>query len=271
MKTTMEHLLEKKASGRKIAMLTCYDYRMAAWQEEAGIDIVFVGDSVGTNVLGYESETEVSLDEILYHLKMVRRGVRDAYLLADMPYRTYEEPEAAWETARRLLAYGADGVKLEGVRPAIVAYLRERGIEVCAHIGYNPQFHQKAAVQGKTFEEAVALIDGALDLQSAGASMMVIELVPEELAGIVTKRLSIPTIGIAAGRYTDGQVLSVNDMLGLNPRRFRHAKTYADMGGQALEAMRAYAAEVRSGDFPAESNVRHMPEAELRRVIERLR
>jgi len=271
MKKTMARLHEMKASGRKIAMLTCYDYRTAVWQEQAGIDVVFVGDSVGTNVLGYESETDVSLDEMLYHLKMVRRGVRESYLLADMPYRTYEDPEAALKTARRLLDEGADGVKLEGVKPEIVAHLHAHGIETCAHIGYNPQFHREAAMQGKTFESAAELIEGALALQRAGASMLVIELVPEELAAIVARRLSIPTIGIAAGRHTDGQVLSVNDMLGLNPRRYRHAKTYADLGGQAREAVRAYAEEVRGGAFPAESNVRHMPEAELKRVEEWLR
>lgn len=268
MKKTMAHLHEKKSNGHKIVMLTCYDYQTAVLQEKAGVDVIFVGDSVGTNVLGYASETEVSLDEMLYHLRMVKRGVADAYLLADMPYRTYEEPQAALETARKLLAEGADGVKMEGIQPAIVAFLRGHGIEVWAHIGYNPQFHPNVAVQGKTYEDAAALIEGALELQRAGASMLVLELIPEELADAMTRRLSIPTIGIAAGRYTDGQVLSVNDMLGINPQRLRHAKPYMNFGEQALEAIRAYAEEVRHGEFPAESHVRHMKEAELRRVEE---
>lgn len=268
MKTTMAKLQEMKDDGRKIAMLTCYDYRTAVLQEAAGVDVVFVGDSVGTNVLGYDSETEVTLDEMLYHVKMVRRGVERAYLLADMPYRTYENPSSALETATRLLEHGADGVKLEGVQPSVIGYLREHGIETCAHIGYTPQYHREVAVQGKSFEHAVELIEGALELQRAGASMLVLELIPEELAAAITKRLRIPTIGIAAGRYTDGQVLSVNDMLGINPRKLRHVKLYADFSAQSLQAFRSYAEEVRNGAFPEESNARRMKEPEWRRVEE---
>jgi len=266
MKKTMARLHEKKRSGQKIVMLTCYDYRMADLQEKAGVDIIFVGDSVGTNVLGYGSETEVALDEILYHLKMVRRGVHDAYLLADMPYRTYEEPDSALETARKLLAHGADGVKLEGMQPQIIELLSGQGIEVCGHIGYNPQFHRDVAVQGKTFEQGAALVAGALELQRAGASMLVLELMPEELAHAIAERLTIPAIGIAAGRFTDGQVLIVNDMLGMNPQKLRHAKQYMDFEGLALKAISDYADEVRSGAFPAESHVRHMKDTELQRV-----
>ena len=271
MKKTIAYLHEMKKSGRKIAMLTCYDYRTAVLQEKAGVDVIFVGDSVATNVLGYDSETEVSLDEMLYHVRMVRRGVNEAYLLADMPYRTYEDPASALETARKLLAQGADGVKLEGIQPAIIEFLCGHGIEVCAHIGYTPQFHREVAVQGKTFENAAELIDGALQLQRAGASMIVVELVPEELADAIAKRLTIPTIGIAAGRFTDGQVLSVGDLLGMNPRKLRHAKQYMDFTAQAEQAIRSYADEVRNREFPAESNVRHMNESELRRVEEWLR
>ncbi|MBB6733853.1 3-methyl-2-oxobutanoate hydroxymethyltransferase [Cohnella zeiphila] len=271
MKKTMAYLHERKRSGQKIAMLTCYDYRTAVLQEEAGVDVIFVGDSVGTNVLGYESEKEVSLDEILYHLRMVKRGVRDAYLLADMPYRTYEEPSIALDTARRLLAAGADGVKLEGVQSRVVECLREQGIEVWGHLGYTPQFHSEVALQGKTFEQAAALAEGALELQRAGASMLVLELIPEELAEAVTKKLSIPTVGIASGRHTDGQVQIVNDMLGLTPRRLRHVKLYADFGEQALAAFRSYAEEVRQAEFPAEPHARHMNQSELRRLEDWLR
>lgn len=264
----MDWLRESKSAGRKIVMLTCYDYRTAAWQEEAGVDVVFVGDSVGTNVLGYGSETEVSLEEMKYHLRMVRRGVREAYLLADMPYRTYETPDDALETARQLLALGADGVKLEGMHPAIVRHLAERGIEVCAHIGYTPQYHETVAMQGKTFEDAKALLEGALALERAGASMLVVELVPEEAAAALTRRLAIPTIGIAAGKHTDGQVLSVNDLLGINPRKLRHVKRYADVGERAQAAIRAYAEDVRQGAFPEASHSRPMQEEERRRLEE---
>ena len=271
MKKTMAWLHERKRTGSKIVMLTCYDYRTAVWQEEAGVDVVFVGDSVGTNVLGYDAETEVTLEDMLYHLRMVRRGVNEAYLLADLPYRTYEDPQSALDNARRLLAQGADGVKLEGVKPDIVRKLREAGIEVCAHIGYTPQHHDAVAMQGKTFEDAVALIDGALALERAGASMLVVELVPEELAEALAKRLTIPTIGIAAGSSTDGQVLSVNDMLGINPRKLRHVKRYADFGARAQAAIRAYADDVRGSAFPEPSHARPMKEEEWRRLEEWLR
>lgn len=271
MKKTMAHLHEKKNNGQKIVMLTCYDYRTAVLQEQAGVDVIFVGDSVGTNVLGYSRETEVTLDEILYHLKMVRRGVHDAYLLADMPYQTYEEPEMALMTAKKLLAQGADGVKLEGMQAPVIELLHEHGIEVWAHLGYNPQFHENVAAQGKTFEDAAVLVEGALELQRAGACMLVLELIPEELADIVTKRLSIPTIGIAAGRHTDGQVLIVHDMLGMNPQKLRHVKPYFNYNEQALQAFHAYAEEVRQCQFPEEAHVRHMKESEWRRVEEWLR
>jgi len=262
MKKTMAYLHERKTNGHKIVMLTCYDYPTAVLQEKADVDVIFVGDSVGTNVLGYQSETQVSLDEMIYHLRMVRRGVSDAYLLVDMPYKTYEDPASALNTAQKLLSYGADGVKLEGFHPDVIKRLSDNRIEVCGHLGYNPQYHTKAAVQGKTQESASILIEEALQLQQAGASMLVLELMPDELAAIITNKLRIPTIGIGAGNRTDGQVLIVADMLGSNPQKLRHAKRYTEFGEQALSAFQAYADEVRRGAFPDESNVRHMKEEE---------
>lgn len=270
MKRTMAGLQAMKAGGQKIVMLTCYDYPTAVLQEEAGVDVIFVGDSVGTNVLGYASEKEVTLDDIVHHLRVVRRGVREAYLLADMPYRTYEDPRSALETARRLLACGADGVKLEGFRPDAVRALHGEGIEVCAHLGYNPQLHEKPALQGKTDESAAILLEEALDLERAGASMLVLELIPAELAGIVARRLSIPAIGIGAGGGTDGQVMIAGDLLGYSPRKLRHAKRYAEFRAQTSEAFAAYAREVRGGLFPDESHARHMPDDELLRLNRRL-
>jgi 3-methyl-2-oxobutanoate hydroxymethyltransferase len=268
MKKTLTYLHDKKKNEQKIVMLTCYDYQSAVLQEQAGIDVIFVGDSVGTNVLGYESETFVSLDEIVYHLKMVKRGTDSAYLLADMPFNTYKNPVIALETAKILLSYGADGVKLEGIQPAIVNTLAEHGIEVWAHIGYTPQFHDSVAVQGKTVEQATELIQGAEKLYKAGASMLVLELVPEELAEIITKRIPIPTIGIGAGRYTDGQVLIVTDMLGYSSKKLRHATQYMDFRPQALQAFLAYSEEVRNCEFPQDHHVRHMKSTELFRLKE---
>ncbi|MDF2815749.1 MAG: 3-methyl-2-oxobutanoate hydroxymethyltransferase, partial [Paenibacillus sp.] len=268
MKKTMAHLHEKKKNGQKIVMLTCYDYQTAILQEKVGVDVIFVGDSVGTNVLGYGSETEVSMDELIYHLKMVKRGVNEAYLLADMPYKTYEDPLVALENAKKLLSHGANGVKLEGIHPKIIKSLHENGIEVWAHIGYNPQFHKNIALQGKTYEHAIELIEGALELQHVGVSMLVLELVPEELANVITKRLIIPTIGIAAGRYTDGQVLIVSDILGSTPNKLHHTKKYMDFYSQALDAISCYSDEVRNNVFPDESHVRRMKETERVRLEE---
>ncbi|MFB9278434.1 3-methyl-2-oxobutanoate hydroxymethyltransferase [Cohnella cellulosilytica] len=262
----LDYLHRKKQTGAKITMLTCYDYPTARLQEEAGLDVIFVGDSVGPNELGFKHEVEVSLDDILHHLKAVRRGVEQAYLLADLPFGTYASPEAALTAARKLIDHGADGVKLEGPEAEIAACLAQHGYEVWGHLGYNPQRHEKAAVQGKRFDTAKALAEDAIALQQAGAQMLVLELVPEELAQLITKQLSIPTIGIGAGRYTDGQVLIVQDMLGITPRPFRHAKPFARLGEQMLHAFREYAREVESGVFPEPVHARNMQEDELLKV-----
>lgn len=267
MPKNMNYLHLKKRNHQKITMLTCYDYPTAVLQDKAGLDIIFVGDSLGTNELGYEREISVTLDEIVHHLKAVRRGVRDAYLLADMPYKTYEDVDMALETARLLKSNGADGVKLEGIHEEIVSHLHKNGYEVWAHLGYNPQYHEKAKVQGKTFETAKILLEGAISLQDAGASMMVLELVPEELGQLITEKLNIPTIGIGAGRFTDGQVLIVQDMLGINSFELRHSKNYGNIGQIMLKAFQTYANDVESGEFPQLTNVRKMDDEEKDQLL----
>ncbi len=157
MPNDMAYLTDKKRRHERIAMLTCYDYPTAVLEDAAGVDIIFVGDSLGTNVLGYERKVSVSLPDMLHHLKAVRRSVHQAYLLADMPYQTYQTPAMALETAQQLRDAGADGVKFEGFYPEVVQALRAHQIEVCGHLGYNPQYHEKAAVQGKTRETAAQL------------------------------------------------------------------------------------------------------------------
>ena len=249
-------------------MLTCYDYPTAVWEDEAGVDIIFVGDSVGTNVLGYESEKDVTLDDMVHHLKAVRRGVREAYLLADLPYLTYETPDAALQSASVLVSHGADGVKLEGFRPEIVSHLVRNGIEVCAHLGLNPQLHERKGLQAKTAAAAAKLISDSLALQEAGAWIIVYELIPEEVAREATDRLSIPTIGIGAGVHTDGQVLIVSDMLGINSFDLKHVLKYEEFHGKAGHAIREYIADVHSGRFPTSENVRHLSEEESRALEE---
>lgn len=268
MKKDSAYLLAKKQNRQKIVALTAYDYPTALLQDRAGVDVIFVGDSVGTNILGYDSEQEVTMDDIVHHLKAVRRGTSQAYILADLPYASYETPNQALENARKLLANGADIIKLEGVREEIVKHLISHNIKVCGHLGLLPQTQQEKKVQGKSFEQAKELIEGALTLEKIGISVLLLELIPEELGQIITEKLSIPTIGIGSGRFTDGQVLIVNDILGITPRKLKLAKKYQDYQNLTVQAIEQYKEEVEQNVFPSEENVRHMPEEELQNLIE---
>ncbi len=257
-------LQEMKRRGEKIVVLTCYDFPTATWEEAAAVDVVFVGDSVGTNVLGYESEHEVTMEDMIHHLKAVKRGVREAYLLVDLPYQSYETPAQGLENALRLRSLGAQGIKVEGMVPEVIGTLSERGIDVWGHLGLNPQLHDKKRYQARTAAGARSLMEDARSLEAAGAGVLVLELVPEEVGRAVSEQLSIPTIGIGAGRYTDGQVLVVPDLLGMEEAAFGHAARYAEMRMSAIAAISRYAREVREGDFPSAEHVRHLDEEQLR-------
>ena len=268
MKKDIAYLHTKKQEQQPITVLTCYDYPTACLQDEAGIDIVFVGDSVGTNILGYKSETEVTMADMRHHLRAVRRGVTDAYLLVDMPYAADRDAEQAVVNAKRFLSDGADGVKLEGgiEKVPIVTALIEQGIEACAHIGHNPQIHgTKAATHGRTFAKAKQLIKASAALADAGAKLIVLEKITEEVSQIITETVNIPTIGIGAGRFCDGQVLVINDILGIGPP-FKHAKRYQDYNQLTFEAICRYREEVANGAFPTDANASHIPPDKLARV-----
>ncbi len=265
MKKTSTYLRDKKRNKHPITMLTCYDYPMARWQDEANVDVIFVGDSVGTNVLGYESERDVTLADIRHHLRAVRRGLRTAYLLADLPYRTYNDPADALRNARARLEDGADGVKLEGHKPEVISHLVTHGIEVCAHLGLNPQIHKKKGLQARSATAAVKLLSQSVAVQQAGSFMLVYELVPEEVAAEISKRLYIPTIGIGAGRFTDGQVLIALDMLGTNTFELRHSRKFEEFARRGTRAIRKYVDEVVAGHFPGPENVRHLSKTEAER------
>ena len=268
MKKDITYLHTKKREQQPITVLTCYDYPTACLQDEAGIDIVFVGDSVGTNVLGYKSEVEVTMADMRHHLQAVRRGVTGAYLLVDMPYAADRDAKQAVINANLFLDDGADGVKLEGgiEKVPVVTALTEAGVEVCAHIGHNPQIHgTKAATHGKTFAKAKQLIEAATALADAGAKLIVLEKITEEVSQIITDTLNIPTIGIGAGRFCDGQVLVINDILGIGPP-FKHAKRYQNYDHLTFEAIRRYQEEVSNGAFPTDANVSHIPPDKLARV-----
>ncbi len=255
-----ERFIAQKSAGEPITMLTCYDYPTAVMQDEAGLDIIFVGDSVGTNVLGYGSETEVTMEDMLHHLRAVRRGVKDAYLLVDMPHRSFRTPEIALKNARALIAAGAEGVKLEGgsEQRDVVRALAEDGIDVCGHIGFTPQTLSqpggKGRVQGKSLESARTLIESADVLETAGIMLLVLELVTEGVAEIITRRLQVPTIGIGAGPACDGQVLVTTDLVGISPFTRKIARRYAEVREIETSAFRQYNGDVKAGRFPTGAN-----------------
>ncbi len=258
-----QRFFDMKHQGKPVVMLTAYDAPMAQAEWHAGVDIILVGDSVGTNVLGYASEREVTLADICHHTRAVRRGAPDGFILSDLPYNTYETPEAAVTHARSLAEAGADMVKFEGAHPHIVEALTGAGIEVCCHLGLEPQHHEEKRLKSRSAEDAVKLRAAAMALDRAGMAMLVLELVPEEVAALISRSVKAPVIGIGAGRYTDGQVLVVTDLLGLTAADFRHNKRYAETGLLQREALQAYADDVRHGAFPAEANVFHMSADEL--------
>lgn len=259
-RVTTRALIEMKVRGEKIAMCTAYDAGQAALVEEAGIDVILVGDSVANVVHGLETTIPVTLSEMVAHCRWVARGRRRALLVGDMPFLSYQiGPRDALLAAGRLMKEGlCDAVKLEGgaeVREQVEA-LCKAGIPVMGHVGLTPQsVHQLGGyrVQGRTAERAREIVTGAEALEQAGAFSVVLECVPDPVARLVTERLRVPTIGIGAGAATDGQVLVFHDLLGLGlgRRTPRFVKRYAELGPAAVEALRRFADEVRTGDFPA--------------------
>ncbi len=255
---TVATLLDMKRKGLKITMVTAYDYPTARIAEEAGVDAVLVGDSVGMTKLGYESTLPVTVEEMMHHVKAVKRGLSRALLVADMPYLSYElDPREAARTAGRFLKEGgAHAVKLEGgleIAPT-VKELQKVNVPVIGHLGLTPQAVNRLGgykVQGRKPQDAERILTEARVLEGAGICALVLECVPAELAREASKRLSVPTIGIGAGPHCDGQVLVSDDLLGLTeggPTKF--VKRYADLRGQAVKAVSDYCREVRDGVFP---------------------
>ena len=251
-------LAKMRAVGDKIAMLTCYDASFAALCDAQGVDILLVGDSLGMVLQGHDSTLPVSVTDMAYHTAAVARGSQHAYVVADMPFGSFQEsPAHAFRNAAALLAAGAQMVKLEGgeAMAETTRFLVQRGIPVCAHVGLTPQsVHQLGGyrVQGKDDSGAAQLLADAEAQQNAGASLIVLEAIPSPLAAAVTARLHIPTIGIGAGAECSGQVLVLHDMLDVAPgRKPRFVKNF--MAGQASigAAIAAYVHEVKAGTFPA--------------------
>jgi 3-methyl-2-oxobutanoate hydroxymethyltransferase len=255
---TLDTLRRMKASGEKIACLTAYDASFGAVVDQAGMDLVLVGDSLGMVVQGHDTTVPVTLDDMIYHSRCVARGVRRAFLVTDMPFGTYSLPEPAFANAARLMQEGAAKmVKLEGgaLQVRIVEFLASRDIAVCAHIGLTPQSIHKLGgfkVQGREEHAAKQMLADAHALQEAGADIVLLECVPSSLGAAITAALSVPVIGIGAGPETDGQILVLYDILDVTPgRKPRFARNYLDGAGSVANAIAAYVASVKEGSYPA--------------------
>jgi 3-methyl-2-oxobutanoate hydroxymethyltransferase len=272
MKKNNEYLLNKKKKGIPITMVTAYDFPTARIEDEAGIDAILVGDSVGTNVLGYSSEREVTIADMAHHTKAVARGIHQAFLLADLPFGSADTEAEAEKNAELLVKSGAECVKIEGwkERCKTVEYLSKKQFIVCAHIGYNPQIHGSLPkVFGKTAQEARMLLDSGRMLQDAGAHLLIAETIVAEVAGMIAAKLHIPVIGIGSGPHCDGQVLVINDLLGVSQREFRHAHHFAELYRMELQAVAAYIDEVEKKFFPAGKHYWSMDPSELQKFKSR--
>ncbi|BAY77482.1 3-methyl-2-oxobutanoate hydroxymethyltransferase [Nostoc linckia NIES-25] len=256
MAITTQQLIQWKQQGRSIVALTAWDYAIAQLLDAAGVDLILVGDSMAV-VLGYQTTLPITLDEMIYHAKAVRRGVKRAFLLVDLPFLSYQESiqQAIHSAGRVLKETGAQGVKLEGGYPEMVetvGRLVQAGIPVMGHVGLTPQSVHQLGLrqQGKTQEASERILNEAIALEQAGAFAMLLEHIPADLAMQITQKLTIPTIGIGAGPHCDGQVLVTSDVLGLAEKSPPFAKVYTNLRETITKAVQDYALEVRERKFP---------------------
>jgi 3-methyl-2-oxobutanoate hydroxymethyltransferase len=255
---TIHDLAAWKTEGRKFPMLTAYDFPTAQILDQAGIPVLLVGDSVANNVLGYPNTLPVTMEEMLHHTRAVTRGATNALIVGDMPFLSYQASvEEGIRNAGLFVKAGAHAVKVEGVHVELIHRLTDVGIPVMGHIGLTPQFLHALGgyrVQGRTEEAALRLRQQAEELEKAGIFALVLEAVPAEVGRAITGSYSMPTIGIGAGPHCDGQVLVINDLLGLNERTPKFVKRYANLREEITGAVRAFADEVESGTYPDESH-----------------
>jgi len=273
MRKTIPEFEKMKQASEKISMLTAYDYPSARWVEEAGVDTILVGDSLGMVVLGYDSTVPVTMEEMLHHTKAVRRGAMQTFLITDMPFMSYATSDLALMNAGRLIKEGgADAVKLEGGENvvSIVQTLTRAGIPVVGHIGLTPQTANQLGgfiVQGRDLASAKQLLKDAHDLELAGAFLLVLELIPRQVAHQISTELAIPTIGIGAGLDCDGQVLVFHDILGLFERfKPKFVKQYAQLGQDAVRAIKSFHDEVKKSQFPANEHTFGLSDEVIQRL-----
>lgn len=276
MKRTVTSLAKAKQEGRKISMLTCYDYTTACIMEKAGIDCILIGDSLGMTILGYKDTLSVTMEDMIHHTRAVSRGLDNTFLITDMPFLSYQTSiyDAVLNAGRLVKEGHAQAVKLEGGAKVCeqIEAITKADIPVCAHIGLTPQSINSFGgfkVQGKNLNQAKQLIEDALAVEKAGAFMVVLECVPAKLASIVSKKLHIPTIGIGAGAGCDGQVLVYQDMLnmfdGLKPKFVKH---FANVGEEMKNAFIKYDEEVKAGVYPSEEHTFAIDEEILKEIEE---
>jgi len=265
------HTIQKmKAAGEKVAWLTAYDYPTAQFAEAAGMDMLLVGDSLGMCVYGYDGTVPVTMDQCIVHCEAVRRAAPNTFVMGDMPFMSYQvsDEDAVRNAGRFLKEANVDAVKLEGGKRVLsqIRAILDAGIVVCGHIGLTPQSSGQLGghkAQGRTIASARALIEDAIAIEEAGAQLLLLEAVPPEVAGFITKRLSIPVFSIGAGPECDGQLLIVSDLIGqFQAFTPKFVKRYCNVAEVVTEAMREYVADVRAGAFPVDEHCYHMLKAE---------
>lgn len=268
---TVNDILSKKGK-EKITMITAYDYQTSKLVDESGIDMILVGDSLGMVVLGYESTLPVTMDEMIHHSKAVNRGRKNSFLVVDMPYLSYnvDMKDSLYNAGRIIKETGANAVKLEGGKRTIETIKRiiDLEIPVVGHLGLTPQSVNKMGgykIQGKEKIDAEEILEDAKLLEKAGAIGIVLEGVPENLAKLITEKVNIPTIGIGAGMYTDGQVLVIYDMLGYNELVPKFVKKYANIKETSITAIKEYIEDVKNGNFPSKEYI-YKAKSEIERI-----
>lgn len=274
-KVSVNTIKKMKLSKEKISMITAYDCSTAKYVDEAGIDMILVGDSVAMVILGYDTTCAISMDEMKIFTKAVTAGSKRSLVVADMPFLAVT-PDIAQsvKNAGELIRCGASAVKMEGASESILKTIKscvDCGIPVCAHLGFTPQFLNTIGgynIQGKTIEATEKLLDEAYKVQEAGAFAVVLEMVPEESAQYITEKLTIPTIGIGAGRYTDGQVLVSDDVLGkYSEFKPKFVRRYADMKKLIMDSISNYNSDIKNGKFPSEEEVFHIDEESKEKLL----
>ncbi len=275
MRNTVATLMSQKQSGEKITMLTAYDYTTAKIEDECGVNSILVGDSLGMVMLGYENTLPVTMEDMIHHTAAVTRGAKNAFVVADMPFLSYQTSvyDAVVNAGRLIKEGGAHAVKLEGGAEVCeqISAIVNASIPVVAHLGLTPQSVNVFGgfkVQGKSYDKAEKLIEDALKIQEAGACAVVLEGIPAKLAGIITKKLVIPTIGIGAGNDCDGQVLVYQDMLGMTTGHTpKFVKRFAEVGALMRQGISEYIAETKDGSFPAEEHTYKIDDEVIEKLL----